>query len=430
MAFPIRHGVSLGSVWLQRSAGWGLIAALGLPVTACSRLATGKAQPQPDGQSQAGQPIAVDAIAAQPGSVTPTLDYTGTTRPQRQITLRPQIDGRLTDLSVDIGDSVSQGDLLAQLDRNLLQVEVNEAKAELGARQSEAAAAAAQVSEAKTAVEQAQATLRQAQADAQRLRRLAAAGAIPQQEAEQAELAAATAQQALYSAQEQLQAQRQVVNANRGRVDSQQAVVGQTQERLAFTTLRAPFDGVVLQRLVEPGDYVPSGAEILQIGDLSSLKVVLAVSELDLSQIQPGQATQIRLDAFPDQTFSGRVSRIAPLAELPSRQVTVEVTMANPAGRIGSGLLARVRLEPETAETIVIPPEALEQAAAAEATVFVVTQVQTNPRVEAREVELGRQSNGQVEVVSGLSAGDTVVVRSERPLAAGQPVRLSLLSDL
>ena len=349
----------------------------------------------------------------------------------RQVALRWRVDGQVTALTVDIGDEVANGDIVARLDADLLTVEVNQAQAELRARESEVAQAQAAVSDAETALESARVQLLQAQTDADRLSRLAAEGAVSAQTAEQAQLTVQTGQQVLQSAAEQIRTRQAAVSAAQGRVEAQRAVVAQTQERLSFAVLRSPLSGVVIERLVDPGDYAESGDELMQIGDLSRLKVTIDVSDRDLAQVSVGQPVTVRLDAFPTDALAGRITRIAPAADAASRLVPVEITVDNANERVGSGLLARVTLTATEGDLVTIPPAALELTdSAASPTVFVVetTDGETGT-VQARPVELGQTTDDRVEVLSGLQLGETYVVRSGVELSDGQAVRLSILSE-
>ena len=418
--------------WRQQSS-YRLIGAvlLGVTLTAsgCRGLPQGAAQPGPPREGEA-QPPAVETMVAATGTIATPITYTGSTQPAEAVTLRVQTEGQIVALTVDVGDPVAVGQPLARLDPNLLTVGVNQAQAELTARQSEVAQAEAAVSDARTAVEQARLQVQQARIDADRFQQLAAAGAASDQAAEQAQLTLDIAQQALLSAQEQVTTRQQAVNAAQGRVAAQGAAVDQTQERLSFATARSPLSGRVLSRLVEAGDYVQTGAVLLTLGDLTTLHVALAVSELDLAQISRGQPVQVRLDAFPEAVLSGRVTRISPEADATTRLVPVEVTLSNPEGRVGSGLLARVQFLTAGTAQVVIPESALETGApGSEPQVFVVQGTEGEATVQARPVELGDRGNGQVEIRAGLNPGESLVVRSDRPLENGQPVRLSLLSE-
>lgn len=402
-----------------------LLGVLWLP-TGCTIFPAGRAQPTGQPEADADSP-SVETILAETGSVAADLTYTGTTTPVQQVSLRAQAAGQVRQLTVDVGDRVARGQLLAQIDDSLLTIDVQEAQSELASRQSEVAQAEAEVSDAQTEVARARVELQQAQSDADRLRRLANAGAISEQEAEQAESTLAIAQQALNSAQQQVATQRAAVQAAEGQVSSQQAVLGRSQEQFSFTQVLAPLNGVVLSRQVDAGDVLQVGDEIAQVGDFSATRVDIQVSELDLAQIQLGQAVQVRLDAFPQQPFTGSITRISPAADPTARLVPVEVTLANPNGQIGSGLLARVTLTP-TDTTLVVPTAALDIHEGDTPLVYVVTQQGEQATVEARPVELGDQQNGQVEIRSGIEAGESIVVRSSSPLSDAQSVKLSILS--
>jgi multidrug resistance efflux pump len=285
----------------------------------------------------------------------------------REVLLRAQVEGRLLNINVGIGDSVKQGQILAQVDDSLLVTSVSQAQAELAALQSEVARAETQVSNARARAEQARVELNQARVDAVRRATLGAQGAISKQEAELAQTAAQTAEQALRSAIEQISTEQKAVAAAQRRVEAQRAAVAQAGERRSYATITSPINGVFLPysreqpQLREPGDLVRPGDEILKLGDFSQVKVVILVADKDLSKIRVGQSVQVSLDAFSNESLSGQIARITPAADPTTRQLPVEIVIPNSNGRIGSGLLARVSLEPETAPRVVVPQSALQE---------------------------------------------------------------------
>ncbi len=374
--------------------------------------------------------VAVNTEVVQVGTFEAGLTFTGTTQPVQTVALRSRVNGQVTALTVDVGNAVANGDILARQDADLLTVAVNQAQAELQARQSEVAQAKAAVSDAQTAYNSAQVQLQQAQTEANRLTKLAADGAVSIQTAEQAQLTVDTGQQVLQSTQEQIRTRQAAVSAAEGRVSAQQAVVDQTQERLSYAVVRSPLSGTVIERFVEVGDYAETGDELMQIGDLSRIKVVIEVSDRDLAQVSVGQPVEVQLDALPGEAISGRITRIAPAADPTSRLIPVEVTIPNDTGRIGSGLLARVTLAGAGSDRVAIPPRALDVATAENPTLYVVTDVNDQAAtVQARPVEIGRENDSRVEIVSGLQAGEVIVVRSSGDLSDGQVVNLSILSE-
>lgn len=375
--------------------------------------------------------IPVDLAVARPGYLGSRVIFTGTTRPNQDVVLRAQVEGQVLSLGVDVGDQVTQGQVLARLDAALLRAAVIEAESELAARRSEVVQAQAQVNNARIAVEQARLNLEQSQADAARLKQLLESGAIAAQAAEQAETTARTQRQVLASTQAQVKTAQEGVTIAQGRVLAQAAIVKQTQARLQYALIRSPLNGVVLERLTETGNLLQPGDELLRIGNLNQLRVVVELSEREAADLQVGQAAQISLDAAPNAPLSGRVTRISPAADATARLVPVEIVINNPQQRFGAGLLARVTFAGEAQARIVIPQSALAgedegNVSVKEGQVYVVN----NNQVEVRPVQLGNRRNGQVEIISGLNPGERFVVRSGRPLRDGDRVRVSVLSEI
>lgn len=414
-------------LWGSLVMGVVLLLATGCAVR--NRDQAGAQQSPGRGNREAG-PIVVETAVARTGAIGEALTYTGSTEPRQQVTLRSQADGQLLSLAVDVGDPVQQGQRLGQLDAVLLQTAVRQEEAELAARQVEVSQARTLVADAQTQVEQARATLQQAQADADRLQSLADQGAIPQQQAELAQTQRRTAEQALRSAQEQVRTRQQAIAALERRVAAQQAIVNQAKQRLTHTVLVSPLTGVVLRRFVEPGDLIQPGQEVLQLGDLRTLKVRVQVSDRDLGQVQTGQSVQVQFDALPNQTFTGQVTRIAPIADPAGRLVPIEINLPNPNGKLGSGLLARVQFPRLAPTLVVIPEQALAVGADTDTpTVFVVTETDAQLTVQPRPVQISQQVEGQVALTTGLNPGERFVIRSNRPLRPGQVVQTSLLSE-
>ncbi|WP_459195146.1 efflux RND transporter periplasmic adaptor subunit [Nostoc sp. FACHB-892] len=436
---------------------------IGLLTASCGSLPkeSAKAQSQQPGSRERGGATPVDVAIARTDLLQKSPEYTGNTTPFRIVSLRSQVEARLLALNLDVGDTVKLGQNVGQLDDAILMTELKQAEAELAALKSEVARATNQVSNARADVERARLEVVQAQADSQRQQNLFKAGAIAEQTAQQARTQAKTAAQALRAAQEQMRTEQQAVAAAQGRVLAQQALVAQTKERRSYAQLTSPINGIVTEKVTEPGNLLQAGSEVLKIGDFNRVKVVVQVSELELAQIQVGQSVQVRLDAFPNETLIGRVTRISPAADATARLIPVEVVIPNTQGKIGSGLLARVNFENQTQQRVVVPQTAIQKQAGAKNSkgtgetqtnvqqssppntsgmaeaksqdrsgeIFVVQDTEGKTKVTARAVMLGKRADARVEILSGLQAGERYVVRSGKPLKEGDTVSLSILSE-
>jgi HlyD family secretion protein len=321
---------------------------------------TAGAQPNPN-QSQ--QAPAVDVAIASQETLGTAQEFIGTTEPVREVSLRSQVEGRIININARVGEVVTQGQILAQLDDAILLTNVVQAEAQVAALEAEVSRARSQVSTAAAQAEQARLEVEQARRDSDRLSALASDGAISQQQAEQSRTSQRTQEQLLNAALARISTEEENVAAAIRRVEAQQAVVAQARERQSLTLIPSPLDGVVLERISEPGNLLQPGNEVMKLGDFSSVKVVALVSELDLSKVQMGRSVQVRLDAFPDQNFTGRVSSISPSADPVSRQIPVEVTVPNASRRITGGLLARLSFNDNRAPRVVVPQSAIPELA-------------------------------------------------------------------
>ena len=440
--------------WMLR---WGTLTIFAIALSGCNFLPKGgaDAQTRPAGSAQGQGPIAVDVEIAATAPLESAREYTGTTQPLQEVAIRAQAEGQLRQLNIDVGDQVERGQTLAQIDDSLLSAATLEAEAELASQRTEISQLQTQVSDAKTQVEQSRLQLQQSESDASRYNKLAREGAVSQQQAEQSRTQAKTAAQVLLSSKEKVRNQEQGIEAANDRIEAQKAVIAQRQEQRSYAILTAPIDGTVLTRSTEQGNLVQVGNELLRLGDFSQVKVTVQVSELDLANVRLGGAAKVKLDAFPKQQSVGRVTQISPAANPTSRLVPVEVTIPNPTGKVGSGLLARVSFTQSNPDRIVVPLSALQDDRSknkpssdkpsssktsnnktkgnakpkkTSGTVFVVTGEGEQAKVAARSVTLGEQMDGKVQILSGLNPGVRFVSRSSKPLKDGDSVRLSILS--
>jgi HlyD family secretion protein len=404
----------------------------------CNLFPPGDAQNQVATSQQEPDIANVDIAIASLASLEKKVEYIGTTFPSRTVSLRSQMEGQILDISVDVGDRVRQGQVVARIDDRLVAAAVAEAQAEVAARQSEVTSLQAEVADALAQVERSRLELQQVKSNAARTEQLFQQGAIAEQQAEVARTSVATAEQTLRSVQQQVQNRQQAVIAARRRVGAQQALVAQEQKRKSFTVLTSPVNGAVLARALEPGDLAQPGSEILSLGDFNQIKTRVQISEKELGQVRLGKKAIVKLDALPDRSLTGEVSQISPAADPTARLIPVEITVQNADRSIGSGLLARVSFDRAEEQRIVVPESTLQVALrptdflpadVTTATIFIVDRQGKATTVQARQVQLGERANDRVEIISGLQSGEELVTRSSDTLKNGDRVRLSFTSN-
>lgn len=188
---------------------------------------------------------------------------------------------------------------------------------------------------------------------------------------------------------------------------------------LEKSRIRAPWGGEVAARRVEVGDYVTPGQPVIELVDASTLKVRAPAPALDVPYLEIGAPVSIRVDAYPGEVFTGRLVRFGAELDPRARSLDVEAEIANRDGRLKPGMSARLEVPRRTLEdAVLVPLEALVDLGEQRA-VFVVLDGLARRRV----VELGPVVGERVVVLSGVAAGEPVVVEGEQRIADGQAVR-------
>ncbi len=190
---------------------------------------------------------------------------------------------------------------------------------------------------------------------------------------------------------------------------------------LENTVLRSPINGVVTARNYDPGDMT-GNLPVLTVGQLAPIvKVIINISENDLSTVSQGMPVEVTFDAFPDRTFSGKVQRIYPTVDTATRTFAVEVQIANGKEEIKPGMFARVAIDLGAQQNVVVPDRAVvKQTGSGNKYVYVLN----GNRVSYKHVELGQRLGDSYELLSGIEDGDTVVITGQTRLADGVEVEV------
>jgi HlyD family secretion protein len=352
------------------------------------------------------------------GDIARSVVATGKVQPITEVEVKSKASGIVTKLDTDINQTVSKGQVLAQLDQEEILDQVAAQKAQLAAAQSSARSATAAVAFDQVAAEAPD--LPMFQHSYQRALEMEQDGVLSQQaldDAHQKYLAAlnirdkSVAQIAVDKAKEH-QADAQVQQA--------QASLNQLEEQLSYTTVTSPIDGVVLSRDVQVGDAVSSilvlgstATLVMTLGDTHQVYVKGKVDESDIAKVYLGQAARIKVQSFPSKSFAGRVTKIAPLGVEKDNVTTFEVQISidNPGGELKANMTANgeIVLE-EHKNTLSVPEQAVLYDKDRNASVWVPdTHSKDGHRVLT--IKTGISNGSRIEVLSGLKSGDKVVLQ-------------------
>ncbi len=308
-------------------------------------------------------------------TLTDDIQAVGSLRSDRGVMLRPEVSGRIAKLGFGNGARVQKGQLLVQLDDTLQQAQLKQADA--------------QASIARTRL--------------QRNRELLGQGFVSQ------------------SAVDQTLADLQVAEAQ----------VALAQAQISRMKVVAPFNGTAGLRLVDEGDYVKDGADIVNIEDLGAITVQFALPERTLDRLRVGQAIELALDALPGRNFKGRVTALDSQVDANGRALQVLAQVHNTGALLKPGMFARPRVVFSTrAGAVVVPEEALVPLGTRQLVFKVVDGAEGQKVAQRMDVKIGLRQPGKVEILEGVKAGDTVITAGHGRLMRGEnlPVRVVDLS--
>ena len=204
------------------------------------------------------------------------------------------------------------------------------------------------------------------------------------------------------------------------------AQVQQAELALSDCTLRAPWDGVVIQRNVQIGQLVGPTVEAFEFADVSSVKAVFGVPGGVLQQVEMGAPISLAADSFPGESFAGRVTAISPAADKRSRVFQVQVTIPNPQNKLKIGMIGSLVL-PRTVEKFPLVPLDSVVRDIDDPTgyaVYVVAEGLEGVTSQIRKVEIGPVRGDWISIVSGLRSGERVVTNGATRVVSGQPIRI------
>jgi membrane fusion protein (multidrug efflux system) len=306
-------------------------------------------------------PVRVEVATVQEIPFARGLSAVGSLRSDESVVLRPEVAGRIQSIEFKEGQPVKKGEALIRLDDSVPRAELAQARANL--------------------------TL--AQSHYRRSVELQGKGFVSQQARDEA---AST-------------------------LKVQEAAVSLAQARLDKMTISAPFGGIVGLRSVSVGDYVNQGQDLAPLEAIDPLKVDFRVPEMYLSKVGVGQQLTLRLDALPGQERQGVVYAVSPLVDAGGRSILLRATVANKDSVLRPGMFARVQLLFSQDKALVAPEAALSPSGETQYVYRV-----SNGVAERREVTIGERREGRVEILTGVAAGDHLVVSGLQRVTDGAAV--------
>jgi multidrug efflux pump subunit AcrA (membrane-fusion protein) len=388
-----------------------VVAPLVVGAAACSRSETAQAR----GGEGSATKVKVEAVRRD--SIPRTVDVVGTLAAVDQVTISSETDGKVSRILADLGDRVKAGQVLIQLDRERQQYTFDQQQAALARSLAQYGATDPQNLpdiEKTPDAQKAHAELVQATQAFERADELFKRTLISQQALDDAR-ATLQAKQATYNSALQ--------NAKnlRASIQGSEAIMKLAGRQLRDTEIRAPFDGYVERRLVNLGELVKAQMPVMAVVRLDPLKVIAEIPEKMGPWIHAGQDAELRVDAYQDRKFTGKVSRISPGVNATTRAFPFEALVPNGDSALKPGTFVRVHIQSGKVDEVLTVPYAALQYRYGVNRVFVVN----GDKLAMRELAVGERVGDRIEVVSGVKAGDRVAVSNVDTLADGAPVAVT-----
>lgn len=354
------------------------------------------------------------------------VTVTGVLLADEAATLSVKIGGRLKSLPVDIGSVVKRGDVIAQVEPRDYELRLQQASAAL----SQARATVGlplegtddQFDPQKTsAVKEASAVLNEATRNRDRVLKLSRQGVLSSSELDTVEALHNVALNRMEAAGEEARTRQAVLAQRRAEFDI-------ARQQLADSSLRSPFDGAIQSRLASVGEFLPAGSPVVRLVKTDPLRLRLEVSERDAASVQLNQRVRLTVEGDTN-IYTGTLTRVSPAIDEQSRMLLVEADVRND-GSLRPGLFSRAKIVTrDNEEGIAVSEQALIVFAGIEK----VVAVQDGKAME-KIVSSGRRGPGWIEIVSGLKAGERVVLtpgnlRTGEPVTTGEPAPMQTSAD-
>ena len=347
--------------------------------------------------------VQVHAIAVKLQELRRNVESVGSLFALEEVTVSSEVDGKVDEVLVDVGDRVERGQPLVNVSTIELKLALDQqralyqqARARLGiTEESDDIKNVPDAAEVKKAA----ADLKEAEEAYKRSEQLLEKRLIPRQDFDQVDAR-------VHSARAAYDLAVQSVQNLRAQLPQYKASVELAEKKLRDAVIRAPFKGQVKERVVSPGQYLKVQTPVMVIVSMDPLRVRLKIPETMAGLIQIGDRLLVTVDAYPHRAFSGKLSRSNPSVDPQSRTLEVEALLENPEGLLKPGFFVKARIPSAKLDPgMVVPQDALQYSYG----IYKVFLIQGDVLKE-QEVKVGDLSAEQVEIVSGVKAGDMIAV--------------------
>ena len=376
--------------------------------------------------SQKENDLIYKTIPVEKGSISNSISVVGTAESLTRAEVKSEIGEKVVQIFVKSGDLVTINQPLFQLDTRELEISRQKIESQLISAQAELDKLLQQPSEvdlkqAEANYQEALIALENAQRTLERHRELFASGGLSKEQLEQSEDQVILKEQAVYVSKAQLddlkkQPKKEDVEIRRAQISEVKASLESIKNQLEASLIKSPISGTVIDVNVKVGDIIQTGSATTTnitatIDDMSTMKVVVPINEIDVPRIQEGMKARVVLDALPDQPFNGKVDSISYLGKITENVVTYDATILipNPDRIIRPEMTAEAEITTEYKENATIIP--LDALIEKKGKSFVLIANQEGEPIE-REVKIGIRNGDQVEIIEGIETGELVVLPS------------------
>lgn len=404
--------------------GLGLVLILGGAAWGGRQLFLKNSNPPAVAQSQGAQPVTVQLEELQTDTLINSSQFVGTLEAKERVILRPETEGRVSEILVESGEEVEVGTPVVQLSPERSQAELNRAQADVEAARSAVQTARSELAARQADVKNAQSEVNLQTEEYRRTQFLVQEGAQAQQALDQVERDRAAALSQLEAAQKQVEAAQSSLEQAKANLNRAQAEVAVIQEDLQDNRVLSPIQGTIGDIRIELGEYLQAGDEITVISQNEVLELNLRIPIEQGDRLEKGLPVELITPNRNQPLLTGRINFIAPQVDMGAQAVLAKAVFPNPDGKLKDDQVVRARVIWNEQSGVLIPTTAVSRLGG-QTFAFVAQSSEQEDQLIAKQkaVELGPIQGNSYQVISGLKPGETLITSGVINLSDGTPIK-------